>query len=59
LDNPCKEELADIFEVICAISEFKEWNTQSIEQLRVKKAEERGVFKGRIILDETKPRQSD
>jgi len=47
------EELADILEVISAICDFKKINKKGLENLRKKKAKERGGFKKRIILDET------
>ncbi|MDO8574234.1 MAG: nucleoside triphosphate pyrophosphohydrolase [bacterium] len=49
--NP--EELADILEVIKAICKFKGLNEKEVESIRKKKAEERGGFEERIILDET------
>lgn len=48
------EELADILEVIYAIYDFKKIDKNKLELLRKKKAEERGGFKDKIILDETK-----
>ncbi len=49
-----KEELADILEVIYAICDFKEINKEELESIRKEKAEKRGGFKDKIILDETK-----
>lgn len=49
-----KEELADILEVIYAICDFMKIDIQEVEFLRKDKAEKRGVFRNRIILDETK-----
>ena len=51
-DNP--EELADILEVVYAISEFKKTSKEELESIRKNKAEKRGTFKGKIILEETK-----
>jgi predicted house-cleaning noncanonical NTP pyrophosphatase (MazG superfamily) len=48
------EEIADILEVIHAICDFKKIDKNNLELLRKKKAEERGGFKNKIILDETK-----
>jgi predicted house-cleaning noncanonical NTP pyrophosphatase (MazG superfamily) len=48
------EEIADILEVIHAICDFKKIDKNNLELLRKKKAEERGGFKDKIILDETK-----
>lgn len=49
-----KEELADILEVIYAVCDYKKIDKKQLELLRKKKAEERGGFKDKIILDETK-----
>jgi predicted house-cleaning noncanonical NTP pyrophosphatase (MazG superfamily) len=48
-----KEELADVLEVIQAIACHLKCGVDELEILRVKKAEERGGFEGRVILDET------
>ncbi len=48
------EELADILEIIYAICDFKKIDKNKLELLRKKKAKERGGFKDKIILDETK-----
>lgn len=48
-----QEEMADVLEVIDAILEFKGFKKEDIEALKNKKAEERGGFKDRIILDES------
>ena len=45
------EELADILEVIYAICDYKKITTQDLENCRLKKAQERGAFKDKIILD--------
>lgn len=47
-----EEELSDILEVLHAISDFKKIKMEKIEQLRKKKAAERGGFGKKIILDE-------
>ena len=49
-----EDELADILEVVNAICEFKKINQKELESVKKKKAEERGGFKDRIILDEVK-----
>ena len=54
LERDSEEELADILEIIYAICDFKKIDKQKLEMLRKKKAEERGSFKEKIILDETK-----
>lgn len=52
--GPCEGELADILEVVYAIRDYKKIDKKKLEQHRKKKAKERGGFKRRIILDETK-----
>ncbi len=47
------EELADLWEVIEAIIEYKHFDQKEIWQVKNKKAAERGKFKNRIILDES------
>ncbi|MBZ9577590.1 nucleoside triphosphate pyrophosphohydrolase [Patescibacteria group bacterium] len=54
LKESSEEELADILEIIYAICDFKKIDKEKLESLRKKKAERRGGFKDRIILDETK-----
>jgi len=54
LNSGKEEELADILEVIYALCDFKNIDKHKLELLRNKKAEERGRFKEKIILDETK-----
>lgn len=48
-----QEELADLLEVIDAIMEYKDFDRTMVESTRQKKAQERGKFKDRIILDES------
>lgn len=48
------EELVDILEVINAICDFKKIDKKELELLRKKKVKEKGGFKDKIILDETK-----
>ncbi len=54
LKDSNEEELADILEVIYAICDYKKIDRNKLETLRKKKAEERGGFKLKIILDEMK-----
>lgn len=54
LITPNLQELADILEVIRAICVFKKIGWQKLESFRKKKAQQRGGFKKKIILDEVK-----
>ena len=47
------EELADILEVMDAIRDYKKFNSTEVSRIKDKKAQERGKFKKRIILDES------
>ena len=47
------EELADVFEVLDAIIDYKKFDKVELERVQHKKASERGTFKNRIILDES------
>jgi len=47
------EEMADILEVIDAISDYKKFDKEELQKIKNKKAYERGKFKERIILDES------
>lgn len=47
------EELADILEVIYAICDYQNVSKTELEKIREEKAEKRGAFKNKIILDET------
>lgn len=47
------EELADLLEVINAIIVTKHFRLEDIQALQAKKAQERGGFFGRVILDES------
>lgn len=47
------EELSDLLEVIGAIIDYKGFSRDEIQKIRDQKAEERGKFKNRIILDES------
>ncbi len=48
------EELADVLEVIYAISDYYGVDKKELERIRQEKAITRGSFKERIILDEVK-----
>lgn len=53
LEDPSIEELADILGVIDAICEYRNFDKEELQSVKNKKAEERGGFKERIILDES------
>ncbi|MCK4730693.1 MAG: nucleoside triphosphate pyrophosphohydrolase [Candidatus Aenigmarchaeota archaeon] len=53
-DVNVEEELADVLEVIYAICDFKGISLEELELIRKKKKDERGGFKDKIILDETR-----
>lgn len=44
------EELADLMEVIHALAEVHGSNLVKLEEIRLKKAQERGSFKSRLLL---------
>lgn len=46
------EELADLLEIIHALAEFHGSTIEEVEQIRAKKADERGRFKEKIFLIE-------
>lgn len=47
------EEVADILEVIDAIIAYKDFSREDIQKVKEKKANEKGKFKDKIILDES------
>ncbi|MEK7624618.1 MAG: nucleoside triphosphate pyrophosphohydrolase [Patescibacteria group bacterium] len=47
------EEFADLLEVIDAIADYKKFDRNEAEKVKNKKADERGKFKDKIILDES------
>ena len=49
-----EEELADILEVIEAISEFKKFDKNRVLSIKESKAIKSGKFSKRIVLEETK-----
>ncbi len=53
LKSESEEEIADILEVLRAICESKNTSWEEIEKIRMKKQEERGGFKEKIILEES------
>lgn len=51
LESKDLEELADILQVICAISEIKGGGQRELEYIRDEKAVERGRFNAQIFLE--------
>ena len=47
------EEIADILEILEAVADYKKFDNEEVNKIKQKKAEERGKFKDRIILDES------
>lgn len=47
-----EEDLIDVMDVIDAIIEFKKYNKEELEELRKRKADERGSYSKRVILDD-------
>ena len=45
-------ELADIYEVISAIIDYKQFDRAEIESIRLEKLNERGGFEKQIVLEE-------
>jgi len=52
-EDESMEEYADILEVLGAIAEYKKFDDNEVKKIKSHKAEERGIFKHRIILDES------
>ena len=50
LESRNTEELADLEEVLLAILEYKSVSFAELEEIRLKKAEDRGGFKKRLLL---------
>lgn len=47
------EEIADILEVIDAIVDFKKFDKNNLQKVKENKAEKRGKFKNKIILEKS------
>lgn len=52
-DNNIAGELVDVLQLIYTVADFKNISRNKLEELRLKKLEERWGFKKRIILEET------
>ena len=53
IEDESIEEMADIHEVLKAIYDFKKIDLDQVEEIRKVKADKKGAFKHRIILDES------
>lgn len=53
VESESLEEMADIWEVIEAVIEYKKFSQSEVASIKNKKAEERGKFRDRIILEES------
>jgi len=51
LEEPCLEELADIFEVLGAVLDVMDYSIEDLDIAMSKKLAERGGFTSRIILE--------
>jgi len=51
--NETIEEMADIYEVIDAMRDYKKFDEKELLSVKEKKAKERGNFKKKIILEES------
>ena len=54
LESRDAEELADVLEVVFAIAAEKGITPEKLEEIRARKARERGGFSGRIVLEEVR-----
>jgi predicted house-cleaning noncanonical NTP pyrophosphatase (MazG superfamily) len=50
-DNPSKEELADVMEVVLAIAEYLKLDIKAVEEYRKLKSNKNGAFKKRYFLE--------
>ena len=51
LEDPCLEELADIFEVFSALIDAMGYSQDELVECMGNKSDEKGAFKSRIILE--------
>ena len=58
LESGSMEELADLTEVIRAVSRARGSSPEEVEAIRIRKAEERGAFEKRLLLTEVRDRVS-
>ena len=53
LTEPSKKEMADVLEVLYAISKLKGFDLYEVEKVRQERTEKRGGFEKKIILERT------
>ncbi len=51
IKSPCKEELADILEVVYALCDFMKISKEELEEFRELKEKDKGKFLEKIILE--------
>ena len=54
--EPSVEELADLLEVIYAVAKARGWSVEELERVRKEKADSRGGFEKKILLNEVQER---
>jgi predicted house-cleaning noncanonical NTP pyrophosphatase (MazG superfamily) len=53
IENSCKEEVADVLEVVYSIIKKSGWTLEEVEKLRLDKNQKRGGFEKNIFLINT------
>jgi predicted house-cleaning noncanonical NTP pyrophosphatase (MazG superfamily) len=53
LEAESPQEIADIYEVLDAMCDWKQFDRNQVQDIKKTKLEERGGFQNRIILDES------
>jgi len=51
IEEPCLEELADVFEVLAEVLDTMEYSIEDLDVCMTDKVARRGAFKSRIILE--------
>ena len=51
-ESKSMEELADLLEVMRAVARARGSSMEEVERIRIRKAEKRGGFEGRILLEQ-------
>jgi predicted house-cleaning noncanonical NTP pyrophosphatase (MazG superfamily) len=53
IESETIDEMADVLEIIGAILDYKNFNKEELQKVKIKKLEERGGFKNKVILEES------